>query len=143
MQPGWRKSFDFVDHTGDVRHVALCADGQGGTDTLFRTGFGNITTGVIRLVQRYQVQDVGSVDLTIPSDPNVQNEVIWRVLFQDVVTLTYDFVTLPGADLTLLAPGSEVLDISTGPGLDFKDFFEEQFCTVNFNPLVVYQVQLG
>lgn len=59
-----------------------------------------------------------------PASELAQKENRFRVQYQDNTTLKLYGFTVPAADLTLLPPGSEYLDLTAGVGLAIKTDFE-------------------
>jgi len=142
MITGLFRVFEFVDHTGETFTVVLPSTVAGGSAAGWRARWGTVTDGVILQVAGYDVVETLPLDTTIPTNPAVQNEDRWQVQWIDQVTNRRGSYFIPTADLSLLTPGSEILDITSGIGLNFKNFFETAFLSPLRNPIVVYQIQL-
>ncbi len=59
-----------------------------------------------------------------PTDPNAQRGIKWLVRMQENGTGNAVIFRIPGADLALLVPGSENMNIATGPGAALVDAIE-------------------
>lgn len=74
--------------------------------------------------KRQTVASEAILTSTRPTDPYAQREIKWLVRFHDNVTGQPLTVTVPGADLSLLDAGSEVLDLTGTEAAAFKTAFE-------------------
>lgn len=59
-----------------------------------------------------------------PSNPDAQREYKWLCKFHDATTLAEHELEIPCADLSLLAAGTENMDLSAGNGQAFKTAFD-------------------
>lgn len=137
-------NFSFLDHdgersttsfyTGNITAVSL-------PDTLtefgaLRTAIDGIIVGTIATETLKVFETKLSNDL--PADPTAQRESKWLVVYEDSLPFFDDPVNaipnegykkvftfeIPTADLSLLLPNTDKMDISAGAGADFKTAFE-------------------
>jgi hypothetical protein len=93
------------------------------------TLMGNLSTAVAGLVigrfLQNQVVYARVLTGTTPADsPLAQRENKWLCRYHDSVNFKKFSISIGTADLTLLADNSELLDLTTDPGLAFKTAFE-------------------
>lgn len=74
------------------------------------------------------------------ADVWAQRENKWMIEYADTVTGDVYRRELPTADLSLLQPGSELMDLSTGAGLALKTAFEAYVTSEDGNPVEIQRV---
>lgn len=75
-----------------------------------------------------------------PSDPWAQRENKWLVYYSDNVTGKSATREIPTANLALLSPGTEFLNIASGAGATFKTAFEAYVRSEAGNAVTVERV---
>lgn len=74
--------------------------------------------------KRQTVASEAILTSTRPTDPYAQREIKWLVRYHDNVTGQPLTVSIPGADLSLLDPGSEILDLTGTEAAAFVTAFQ-------------------
>jgi len=77
---------------------------------------------------------------TRPASPFAQREHKWLVRFADNVTSKVESFEIGGADLTLLIPGTEKMDLTTPEGAALVAFVETNVRSNAGNPVTVTEV---
>jgi len=80
-----------------------------------------------------------------PNDPNVQNEIRWRVSYTDLMNGNSEHLELPCANTSLLQSGFETLDIDTpgSPGKALKDWLNTYARSTSGNSIQVSRIELA
>jgi len=102
-------------------------------DAIEGVTLGTIARGVIEAV-------VTEGSQANPTNVWAQRENKWMIEYADTVTGDVFRRELPTADLSLLRPGSELMDLSTGAGLAFKEAFEAYVTSEDGNPVEIQRV---
>lgn len=97
-------------------------DSQVGLQDALISAIDGITLGTLNQYTRQAAIVDGSS--TPPANQFAQREVKWRVVYADDVTGKEGEVEIGTADLALLVPGTELMDVSAGAGLAFVTAFE-------------------
>jgi hypothetical protein len=79
-----------------------------------------------------------------PADKNAQKEISWTIHYRDTVTGRNFVYSVPGADMTLTYPNSDLMDITTAaqPGIGFVGNFEATVVSIEGNPVEVTRIEL-
>lgn len=77
-----------------------------------------------QLAERRFTSSVAFPDTVAPSDPYAQRELKWLITYSDDVTGDLQQIEVATPDLSLLVPGSDVLDLASTEGAAFVTAFE-------------------
>ena len=103
------------------------------------TAIEGVTLGVLGRGVIEAVVNEGSA--ASATDVWAQRENKWMVEFADTVTGEVFRRELPTADLTLLQPGTELMNIASGAGLAFVTAFETYVVSDAGNPVTVQRIR--
>ena len=128
MASGYRQVI--VDHDGETGVISLGGpnmtaatfDAVAALIETLGTAIDGITLGTLGRKSVEAIVDPGSAAL--PADPFAQREFKWVVEYTDTTTGKTYRREIPTANLALLVPGTEMMDISAGAGLAFVTAFE-------------------
>lgn len=108
------------------------------------TQMGNLATAIQAIVGGLKVGsgwgDNDTFTGTVPTDPLVQRGIKWTVVSRDSVTGVPVINHIPTANISLLTPPSEDLDLSAGVGAAFKTALEALCKSPAGNALVLERV---
>jgi hypothetical protein len=104
-----------------------------------------VTAVNIPYVFEVSYQDKILLPPSIPGDQFAQNEYEWRVRYRDLATNATSRFVLPGADMSLLAPSSDQLDILTpgSPGNTLATWINTYVASPQGNAMQVISIEVN
>ena len=132
-----------MDYNGDVERFELITKSAQGTVQTMIVAFQNVMSSNIRVGFKATYLVRGTPNFVYPVLGSAQNELKWLIHVQDNVTGLSEYYRLPGADLSLLGPGTEFLDIVTpgSPGLALADWINEFGRSVDGNMVTLQDIR--
>jgi len=95
-----------------------------------------------QLAERAFTSSVAEPNTVAPTNPFAQRELKWLVTYQDATTGDLQQCEIAAPDLSLLVPGSDLLDLAGTEGAAFVDAFEAFVQSAAGNAVTVQTVRL-
>jgi hypothetical protein len=136
--------YTFIDGMANIGQIYVPTFDTGAARNPLYNDFSNVCVGS-PILRSYRVNlNNDTIHATITTDPNLTLKNVWRVTALNTLNGLREVIDIPGADLSLLPPGTDLPDMGVDPMLSVVEgleIFWRRPDTVSQGPMIVEQIR--